>query len=189
MGQGALLKRQADCKFRLHFCDRHSSDHGDRSNQKSHTTSSASPQYLNIMRSRPYARRRTVGVVKYVIIAVTFATGMITMQRIQDTYLQSNILDPFHKDFPVLLMPSSKSRRRTQTAHAHAPDIPTTCLQHAPLHIQNVSNVKVSSNETTSLLTHPSSLTCGRLRRNWTYHPVRSPLAKVLEAHQNNCSL
>ena len=64
----------------------------------------------------------------------------------------------------------------------------STCLRHVPMHIHNASHLETITTDQTTVLAQPT-LGCGKLRRDWTSNPVRSPLALQIQAQQNNCSL
>ena len=60
------------------------------------------------------------------------------------------------------------------------------CLVHQALKI-NASQNLVSDPSKTSLKQNTSI--CGRLKRQWLHNPPLSPYARMIEAHQTNCSL
>ncbi|GKY93493.1 hypothetical protein MPSEU_000316700 [Mayamaea pseudoterrestris] len=147
--------------------------------------------------SSPVAvRRRTTDLIRIVIVFSVLVASIMTVERIQ--YLQA-VLDGFNccsSDVPMLRMYTHTRASTVSQGHrlARSPFVnnaSTTCLRHAaPMQRFNISHADNKSTEQSSDTVQSTSTgTCGKLRRNWSFNPVQSPMARMIEAQQSNCSI
>jgi len=139
-------------------------------------------------------RRRKKDLLKSIVLLCVFVlTGLTArtlphLQRVLDGALHIS-----HDSvvFSYLIMNDGKEgdnaneRSLQRVIQRSNSDRPTKCLTHQPLSIINATNVATVG----SVLVHPSTKICGKLRQDWSKtRPLISTVARQIEQHQTNCS-
>jgi hypothetical protein len=119
-------------------------------------------------------RPRPADLLKSIVLLCVLALSSNTLETLR--YLQDALDDLVRSDIPIRAAYVKPTNQQNLS-----PD--SQCLVHLPLMVNASKTLKSSS-----VLQHPSSKHCGKLRRNWSGYTVQSALAREIEENQSNCS-